>query len=61
MRSGIDASNVRKVSPKMFSTGTERDPVAVYKIYHDKRPKNMMADDAPFYLGISYTRMDGSK
>ena len=45
----------------MFSTGTERDPVAVYKIYREKRPKNMMADDAPFYLGINYTRKDSSK
>ena len=26
-RSGVDASNVRKVSPKMLSTGDERDPV----------------------------------
>ena len=45
----------------MFSTGTERDPVAVYKIYRDKRPKNMIADDAPFYFGINYTRQDSSK
>ena len=60
-RPGVDASNVRKVSPKLFSTGTERDPVAVYKIYSDKRPKNVMADDAAFYLGIKYTRKDSSK
>ena len=46
---------------KLFSIGTERDPVAVYKIYRDKRPKNMMADDAPFYLGMNYTRKDSSK
>ena len=56
-RSGVDASNVRKVSPKMFSTGTERDTVAVYN-YCGKRPKNMMADDVPFYY---YTRQDSSK
>lgn len=60
-RSGVDVSNVRKVSPKMFSTGAERDPVAAYKIYRDKRPENMMADDAPFYLGINYTKKDSSK
>ena len=29
-RSGIDTSNVGRVSPKMFSTGGEQDPVAVY-------------------------------
>ena len=26
----------------MFSTGGERDPVAVYKIYREKRPENML-------------------
>ena len=57
-RTGVDASNVRKVSPKMFSTGGERDPVVVYR---EKRPENMMADDAPFYLGINFTKKDGSK
>ena len=60
-RSGVDASNVRKVSPKMFSTGDERDPVVAYKIYREKRPENMMADDSPFYLGINHTKTDGSK
>ena len=35
-RSGIDTSNVRKVLPKMFSTGGEQDPVAIYKIYREK-------------------------
>ena len=55
-RSGIDTSNVRKVLPKMFSTGGERDPVAVYKIYREKRPENMLSDDAPFYLAVNHTR-----
>ena len=50
-RSGVDASNVRKVSPKMFSTGDERDPVVAYKIYREKRPENMMADDSLILLG----------
>ena len=27
-----------------------------YKIYREKRPENMMADDAPFYLGTETTR-----
>ena len=60
-RSGVDASNVRKVSPKMFSTGDERDPVVVYKIYCEKRTENIMADNAPFYLEINHTKTDGSK
>ena len=45
----------------MFSTGDERDPVVAYKIYREKRPENMMADDSPFYLGINHTKTDGSK
>ena len=51
-RSGIDTSNVRKGSPKMFSTGGKRDPVAVYKIYREKRPENLLSDDAAFYLAV---------
>lgn len=54
---GVDASNFRRVFPKMFSIGDERDLVIAYKIYREKRLENMMADDAPFYLGIP----DGSK
>ena len=51
---------VRKVSPKMFSTGGEQDPVAVYKIYREKRPENMLSDDAPFYLAVNHTRKKDS-
>ena len=60
-RSGVDASKVQKVSPKKFSTGGERDPVVACKIYFEKRPENMMADDAPFYLGINHMKTDSSK
>ena len=35
--------------------------MVAYKIYREKQPKNMMADNAPFYLGINYTKTDGSK
>ena len=60
-RSGVDASKVRKVSPKMFSTSDEREPVVAYKIYREKQPEKKMADDAPFYLEINHTKTDGSK
>ena len=55
-RTGADPSDVRKVTPKMFSTGVERDPADVYKLYCEKRPQNMLGDDSPFYLGINHTR-----
>ena len=44
----------------MFSTGGERDPVAVYKIYREKRPENMLSDDVPFYLAVNHTRKKDS-
>jgi len=44
----------------MFSTGGKRGPVFVYKMYREKRPENMTADDAPFYLGINFTKKDSS-
>lgn len=59
-RSGIDTSNVRKVSPKMFSTEGEGDPVVVYKIHREKQPENMLSDDAPFYIAVNHTRKKDS-
>ena len=32
----------------MFSTGTEGDPVVVYKIYRDKQLEFITVDDVPF-------------
>ena len=53
-RTGSDYGNVRAVPPKMFATDqTERDPVAVYKFFARKRPKEMNQDDAPFYLAVN--------
>ena len=52
-RTGAEPRNVTAVKPKAFSTPNgppERDPVAVYKIYSQKRP------DPPYYLGINYTK-----
>lgn len=31
----------------------ERDPVAIYKLYEEKRPQNMKYENSPFYLGIT--------
>ena len=52
-RSGDNPSNVRKVKPKMYeqpSLPPERNPVVfVYKFYKEKRPKETLVEDAPFY------------
>lgn len=63
-RTGENPRDVRKVKPKMFavpSTSSEKDPVAVYKFYAEKRPKEMDVDEAPFYLAINNCRKDSSK
>ena len=53
-RSGENTRDVRKVTPKMFSVpGNERDPIAVYKLFAEKRPAEMNSDDSPFYLAVN--------
>ena len=56
-RPGDNPSNVRKVKPKMYeqpSLPPERNPVFVYKFYKEKRPKETLVEDAPFYLAINH-------
>ena len=38
----------------MFSVpGNQRDPIAVYKLFAEKRPAEMNSDDSPFYLAVN--------
>ena len=62
-RTGAEPRNVRAVKPKALAAANgppERDPVAVYKIYSEKRPDEMNKLDAPYYLGINYTKRPSS-
>jgi len=53
-RTGENPRDVRQRKPKMFSVpGSEKDPVAVYKLYAKKRPTEMNDRDVPFYLAIN--------
>ena len=50
-RTGAESRNVRAVKPKAFAAPNgpaERDPVAVYKIYFEKRPDTVNKPDAPY-------------
>ena len=48
-RTGQNPRDVRQIKPKMFSVpGSEKDPVAAYKLYAKKRPTEMNGNDAPF-------------
>ena len=56
-RPGDNPSNVRKVKPKMYeqpSLPPERNPEFVYTFYKEKRPKETLVEDAPFYLAINH-------
>ena len=53
-RTGADHRDVRPFAPKIFSTdGSEKDPVAVYKLFVQKRHEKMKDSDAPFYIAVN--------
>ncbi len=53
-RTGENPRDVRPFPPKMFSSdGSEKDPVAVYKVFASKRPEKMNQPDAPFYIAVN--------
>ena len=48
-RSGADPRSIRPIKPKAFAITDlprEQDPVVVFKIYSEKRPKSMMKPNA---------------
>ena len=53
-RDGANPRDVRRVRPKMWAStkDPERCPVAVYKLFREKRPSGSCEPDAPFYLGV---------
>ena len=62
-RTGAEPCNVRAVKPNAFAVPNgppERDPVAVDKIYPEKRLDAMNKPDTPYYLGINYTKSPSS-
>lgn len=43
----------------MFATdGSEKDPVAAYERFAEKRPENMKGDYSPFYLTVNHVTQD---
>ena len=54
---GLDAKP-RQFQPRMFQTGGERCPVALFRQYISRRPPNLRTSD-PFYLSIKYNRRPG--
>ena len=50
-RTGENPRDVRQIKKQIFSVpGSEKDPVAAYKLYAKKRPTEM---NAPFYLAVN--------
>ena len=53
-RTGENPRDVRQIKPKMFSVlGSEKDPVAAYKLYAKKRLTEMNDSYGPFYLAVN--------
>ena len=52
-RTGADVNNIRHSAPRMYATGDERCPVAVFKKFQSKRPARYCEPNHPFYLGIA--------
>ena len=49
----------RKVKPRLYGNGTERDPLELYKIYLERRPEKAMNPVSSFYLTcIPWTQID---
>ena len=58
-RTGAEPRNVMALKPKAFSfasSSTDKDPVFVYKVNFEERPRSMKESDSPLYLGINYTK-----
>ena len=51
-RQGVNPRDVRTVKPKMWANSEtpDRCPVAIYKLYKEKRPQDFSRPDDPFYL-----------
>ena len=41
----------------VLTAGSEKDPVAVYKLFVQKRPEKMKEPDAPFYIAVNNVSM----
>ena len=50
----------RQFQPKMFQTSGERCPVALFRQYINRRPRNLRAS-GPFYLSIKYNSGPGDE
>ena len=51
-RDGAGRSDRRENKPRLYSIGTNRDPVRAYEVFLQHRPASMNVPDAPFYLSV---------
>ncbi|CAC5384033.1 unnamed protein product [Mytilus coruscus] len=49
-RTGANVADVREVSPKIYETKGDHDPIKYYEVYKSKRPQNFSDAEDPFYL-----------
>jgi hypothetical protein len=46
----VRGADVREVTPKIFESGGDNDPIKMFKIYAEKRPLDFSGPEDPFYL-----------
>ena len=49
-RQGDEGGNQRPLAPEVFTTGTERWVVRIYKIFKERRTKTTLVASSPFFL-----------
>ena len=52
-RQGVNPRYIRKVKPRAYATHDSRCPVMLYNMYSEKRPKEMIKPDSPFFLSVN--------
>ena len=55
-RPGDKPRDSRSTKPRMYdnpSVQTQRNPVNIYKVYREKRPRDTLHDESPFYLAVN--------
>lgn len=60
-RTGANIADVREVTPKIFESGGDNDPIKMFKIYAEKRPLDFSGPEDPFYLAPRTIPLDDSR
>ena len=58
---GANIADVREVTPKIYESGKDNDPIKMFKIYAEDRPLYFSDPEDPFYLAPPTIPLDDSR